>query len=161
MSNNSAELTIEGLSKRVRVLEDKEEIRRLRAKYCEYADGGWPEHGPSHMGPIADLFVEDAVWDGTPFSPLADGREAVRQMMIDYRALPFVMHYVSNADIEVDGDDAKATWKVCAPVETPQGESRLILGNYFEEYMRTAQGWLFKKIRFVATRSTTLSGKWE
>lgn len=49
-------MSLEG---RVQKLEDIEEIRRLRALYCYYDDGGWPEHGSSHAGPCAELYTDD------------------------------------------------------------------------------------------------------
>ena len=46
------------LERRVGVLEDVEAIKRLKHAYCTYCDDQYDADA------LADLFVEDAVWDG-------------------------------------------------------------------------------------------------
>jgi len=49
------------IEERLRALEDREEILRLKARYVNYNDGGW--NGPTHANPqaVADMFVEDGI----------------------------------------------------------------------------------------------------
>ncbi|HEV7444700.1 MAG TPA: nuclear transport factor 2 family protein, partial [Steroidobacteraceae bacterium] len=63
------------IEERLRVLEDREEIIKLKARYVNYNDGGW--NGPTHAHPdeVADMFVENGIWDGTPTAGYAKGRE--------------------------------------------------------------------------------------
>jgi len=155
---------LEMLEARLRRLEDIEAIRRLKAAYCACGDGGWPEHGPSHMGPFADLFVEDAVWDGRPIAAFAEGREAIHELVVlGSRPIPFVMHNVMNPEIDIaaDGNTATGKWHVIAPLSRPDGSSHLIFGTYDERYVRTAQGWRFQSIRFVAARSGEPAAGWK
>jgi hypothetical protein len=148
------------LERRLRVLEDREEIRELKAQYCRFGDGGWPEQGATHMGPAADLFVEDGVWDFRPYMPLAVGRDAIRQLYVGTRVIPFVMHYISNAEIFVDGDSGRGTWKLFEPIIMPDLEEKLVLGVYQEAYARTPAGWRFKSIRFTAVRAVQCDKGW-
>ncbi|MGH7917200.1 MAG: nuclear transport factor 2 family protein, partial [Candidatus Binataceae bacterium] len=46
------------LEERVRVLEDIESIKRLKARYCAACDDNYNAEA------IAALFTEDAIWDG-------------------------------------------------------------------------------------------------
>ena len=143
------------LEARLRRLEDIEEIRKLRAIYCNGADGGWPEQGPTHMGPFADLYVEDGVWDGRPMTPLAEGREAIRKLIeLGSRPITFIQHYSTNPNIDIgdDGNTATGKWHVMAPMTGPDGVSRWVLGTYDEKYVRTSEGWRFKSTRFIPSR---------
>ncbi len=61
-------LQLEG---RLRVLEDIEAIRRLKARYAELVDARYADGAPKQgaelerlAGEIAALFTEDAIWNG-------------------------------------------------------------------------------------------------
>lgn len=151
---------VAALQAELRELRDKEEIRQLKATYCHYADGGWPERGGTHMGPVADLFVEDGVWDASPGMPAAHGREAIRRLFVDLRALPFAMHNVMNPMIEVKGDAATGYWHFIGCSEMPDGATAWFLGTYTEEYVRTAEGWRYKLLKYTAIRQAPRPGGW-
>ena len=51
---------LEELESRVRTLEDTDAIRNLKARYAELCDDNYNPDG------IAELFVEDAVWESGP-----------------------------------------------------------------------------------------------
>ena len=66
------------LERRVRELEDVEEIRRLKWRYCRCWDVGWSTHDGDGDG-LAALFAEDGVWDGRPLAAtVLRGRDAIR-----------------------------------------------------------------------------------
>ena len=67
---------------RVRLIEDHEDIARLMSLHCHYNDGGWEGQGPSQMGPSADMFIENGVWDDYGKIGKAEGREAIRALFI-------------------------------------------------------------------------------
>ena len=151
---------LEELEARVRVVEDVQEICKLKARYTVNNDGGWPEQGPSHSGPALEDFTEDAVWDGRPFLPITQGREAIRKTQIAHQTIPFVIHYVMNPIIDVDGDTASGRWHCLIPITSPEGEDRWLLGTYHEKYVRTAQGWKYTYIKFTAARAAPKAGGW-
>ncbi len=79
-------MNLEELESRVRTLEDIEELKRLKARYCAYCDDSYDADG------LASLFTEDAVWDGG-MRGLAEGREAIRDFFLRApQRLPFALH---------------------------------------------------------------------
>jgi hypothetical protein len=65
----------EGLEQRLRRLEDIEEIKKLKARYCEACDRGWDGRASHDLEKIVALFTEDAVWDGGVYGR-REGRSA-------------------------------------------------------------------------------------
>jgi hypothetical protein len=92
------------IEQRLQAIEDREEIIKLKARYVNYNDGGWK--GPTHTKPeaVADMFVEDGVWDGNPNAGYAKGRSAIKELFEGFGVVPFIVHYVTNPLIEIDGD---------------------------------------------------------
>src|SRR3990172_11585987 len=92
------------LEARTRRLEDLEAIRQLKARYCRLCDDGYDADR------LADLFTEDAVWDGGMLGK-AEGRERIRRFFQrSPEVIPFSVHMVMNPLITVDGDTASGTW---------------------------------------------------
>lgn len=148
------------IEQRLQAIEDREEIIKLKARYVNYNDGGWA--GPTHRAPeaIADMFVEDGVWDGSPHVGRAEGRKAITELFRAFGAVPFIIHYVTNPLIEVDGDRATGHWHVLVTSTLPDGTAGWTLGIYEDEYVRTAEGWKFKTLRFTAAANTPYDVGW-
>jgi ketosteroid isomerase-like protein len=136
------------IEERLRALEYREELIKLKARYVNYNDGGW--RGPTHTNAdaVADMFVEDGIWDGSPNAGYAQGRAEIRALFQQFRAVKFIVHYVTNPLIEVDGDTATGHWHALVTSTMPGDVSLWILGLYKEQYVRTAQGWKIKVLRF-------------
>lgn len=66
-------MNLNELACKVQEQEDIEVIKQLKARYCLYVDTGEPDK-------VADLFVEQAVWDGGVVGRY-EGREAIRTFM--------------------------------------------------------------------------------
>ena len=64
-------MSLESLEKRLQVLEDIEEIKKLKHRYCALCDANYDADA------LAELFTEDAVWDGQERGR-NEGREAIR-----------------------------------------------------------------------------------
>jgi ketosteroid isomerase-like protein len=148
------------IEERLRALEDREEIIKLKARYVNYNDGGW--NGPTHDHPdeVADMFVEDGIWDGTPTVGYAKGREQIRQLFRNFAVMPFIVHYVTNPLIEVDGDTATGHWHALVTATLPDGSAMWILGTYDERYVRTDKGWKFATLRFISAANSPYSQGW-
>jgi hypothetical protein len=140
------------IEERVRLIEDHEDIARLMSLYCHYNDGGWEGQGPSHMGPSADLFVEDGVWDDCGPIGRAEGREKIRALFTSLRATPYVSHNVMNPLIDVNGDVARGHWHLIALAKWPNrwgtedNDGHWSLAIYHVEFQRTSDGWRFTKM---------------
>lgn len=62
------------IEERLKLLEDIQEITKLKGRYWKYANGGWDR--PTHdYDRLADLWVEDGVFDGGPVGGGGEGRE--------------------------------------------------------------------------------------
>ena len=64
-------MNLEDLDRRIKTLEDIEAIKGLKRRYCAYCDDNYDADA------LADLFMEDAVWDGG-IRGYNTGREEIR-----------------------------------------------------------------------------------
>jgi len=148
------------IEERVRILEDQQEIIKLKARYVNLNDGGWK--GPTHTYPqaVADMFVEDGIWDGRPSTGYAKGHAEIKKLFETFGAVPFIVHYVTNPLIEVDGDTATGNWHALVTMTVPSEQALWNLGLYIDEYVRTEQGWKFKSLRFESAANTPYELGW-
>ena len=148
-------MTMEDLERRIRVMEDIEEIKRLKARYCAYCDDSYDADG------IAGLFTEDAVWDGG-MRGKAEGREGIRDFFVRApQRLPFAIHMVMNPIIDVDGDNATGTWYLFQACTFAEGD-RAVWGSarYDEEYVRVNGDWKFKNLTLTSFFWTPFDQGW-
>jgi ketosteroid isomerase-like protein len=95
---------LERIERRLRVLEDGEAIRNLKARYAALCDNQYDADG------IASLFTEDAVWE-SPALGRYEGREAIRNFFRGASSIfSFAIHYSLNGHIDIEGDQARARW---------------------------------------------------
>jgi hypothetical protein len=135
------------LEKRVRLLEDIEEISKLKARYCNYVDGGWDRPTHDYDG-VASIFTEDGVWEAVP-TIRAETREGIRDYFRRAQDISLAFHRISNPIIEVDGDKATGNWHVLVALTHPNGKAVWIAGIYNDDFVRTSEGWKFKKLGFT------------
>ncbi len=111
-------MKLEELEQRLRVLEDLEEIKQLKARYAALCDNGYDCDG------IAALFTPDGVWDGGDLGR-AEGRGAIRDFFVKApKAFPFAIHHVMNPIIEVSGDTARGRWYLFSRSRWPKATRR-------------------------------------
>ena len=156
------------LEARVQRLEDIEAIKQLKALYCSLCDDGYDADG------LAELFTEDAVWDGGALG-VAKGREKIRRFFENTpKVMPFAVRMVMNPSIQVDGDSAtgrwylfqSATFKPATPVsggDTPVSGATALWGaaRYDEEYVRVGGEWKFRSLRLTSRFWTPYGEGWE
>jgi len=110
------------LGKRIQQLEDIEEIKRLKARYCAFCGDHYDADG------LAALSSEDAVRDGGSLGRY-DEVEEIRKFFCGISAkLPFALRYVMNSLIEVDGDPAMDPWYLLEPCTFAKGAQALGCG---------------------------------
>jgi ketosteroid isomerase-like protein len=133
---------IDGLERRLQVLEDAEAIRNLKARYAALCDRQYDADG------IAALFTEDALWD-SPGLGRFEGREAIRNFFRGASQIfSFAIHYSLNGQIEVDGGTARAQWYLFMPCTVAAGNRAMWRASIdHETYTRVGGTWMFSRKR--------------
>lgn len=165
MSEKTMEQRIQELEARIQRQEDIEEIRRLRRKYAEAGDGGWPKHndGKTHNAEaFAALFTDDGVWDGSEFSSRAEGKEEIKKVISSFQSMPHQIHFTTLGSITInpDGVTAQGDWHVMTPADFPDGECAISFAYYHDKYVKDpVKGWLFKEVVIEDCYAGTLNGE--
>ncbi len=120
---------------------DIEEIKQLKARYAAACDDDY------RADAIADLFTEDAIWNGGMMG-YAEGRDGIRAFFANASGIVgFAVHGVSNPLIEVEGDLARGRWYLFQPMTMKGSEQAFwFCAQYEDEYVRTQDGWKFKHV---------------
>ncbi len=137
------EMTFEEKVERLSAIED---IKQLKARYCQLCDAGYDPDG------IAAMFVEDGIWDGGENFGCHVGREAIHGFFSGIsNDIVFAAHLVLNPIITVDGDSANGKWWLIMPCTTELGggpkEARWLLAEYDDDYVRVDGTWYYKHLR--------------
>ena len=149
------ESRLRDLEDRLRVVEDVQAIRNLKAAYAAYCDANYD------ADKIAELFVEDAVWENDARGRI-EGREAIRALFRTASdSYTFAIHYSLNPQIEVTGDTARARWYLFMPCTATDGNRALWrAGIDYEEYVRVDGKWMFKKKIATSILSSPFEESW-
>ncbi len=128
-------------AKKLQWLVDIEEIKQLKARYAAACDDNYQADA------IAELFTEDAIWDGGMIG-YAQGREGIREFFANAsNVVGFAVHGVSNPLIEIDGDEATGRWYLFQPMTMQGGNAAYwFCAQYQDVYLRTSEGWKFKHV---------------
>ena len=141
-------------------LEDRAEIANLKARYVDAADGGWTGESAHQGEMIASLFVSDGVWDGGEMGR-ATGHAEIRSYFAGaVEDFPLVFHHTSSPRIHVEGDTGRGRWHVLVPM-IDKGVSKVLIGIYDDEFVRTPDGWRFQRLRFTPAGIVDLPAGWQ
>lgn len=144
------------LAERVQRLEDIEAIKALKARYCARCDDGYDSDG------IAELYTEDAVWDGGNTFGVREGREAIRKHFEGAASrVSIARHHVMNPVIEVDGDTAAGQWLLFQPC-TDRGIDGAVwlAATYYDQYRRVDGRWLIHHTKIDVAFFTPFDKGW-
>jgi ketosteroid isomerase-like protein len=132
------------IAAKVQWLADIEEIKQLKARYAAACDDDYDADA------IAELFTEDAVWDGGMLG-LVETRQGIRDFFSESSDIVgFAVHSVSNPLIEIEGDRARGRWYLHQPMTMKGTDSCFWLcAQYRDEYVRTAAGWRFQHVKVI------------
>jgi 3-phenylpropionate/cinnamic acid dioxygenase small subunit len=123
----------------VSVLEEKDAIRELMARYCFHFDNG-------EFTAWLDLFAPDGVFDLGKMGRFA-GRESLQKFLASLpltNGVPLMKHCVMNSIVTVNGEQATAQ----SYVVVLRGGDHLavtLAGRYDDRLTKTADGWRFKE----------------
>jgi SnoaL-like domain len=144
---------VEALEKRLDAALAVQEIQRLKARYAALVDARYTRGAvvdSAKLGEIArdiaDLFTEDATWDGGRALGVAQGRGEIAARMGEPTLL-FSRHYFVQPRIEVEGDLASARWDLLAPCTTKDGRPHWMAGVEDDTYRRVGGRWLHQSMR--------------
>ena len=151
------------LNARLQQLEDIEEIRRLKFKYCNLIDA--MVDTANLADELGALFTTDGAWEaGEPWGSF-EGREAIMDFFRAHQdAVHFSVHALSNGEIDVAGDTAHARWRMIAPATLVMEEGRVahwMFCDYTDEYRKVDGRWLFSRVKADVTRNATYAEGWD
>ncbi|MBM4463483.1 MAG: nuclear transport factor 2 family protein [Chloroflexi bacterium] len=142
--------TIAELEARIRVLEDIEAIKGLKAKYWRCVDRKlWKD--------LADVFAPSATADYGPNLQF-EGRKAIIQFLKDSLGADstITVHGGHNAEIEITGKtSARGIWALNDIVVMQPNMKRIGWGYYEDEYVKVKGQWKKK-----STKMTTVLEEW-
>ena len=135
------------LEKRIRALEDLEEIKKLHQKYMDLMDN-------LKYREVLDLFTEDASVE-ISHSGVLKGKEGLTDIYINKlgrRTARSEGHFVIEPDITIQGNTAKGTWLVYMLFSKPAVE--WVQGRNEAEYIKVDGKWKIKSMKFKRTNAS-------
>jgi hypothetical protein len=117
-------------------ISDKAEIREVLFRYARAVDD-------KDWALMSSVFSEDAHLDYTSVDGPAGSRdEVVGWLDRSLAPVPMTQHFISNIEIDLDGDRAKVRAMFYNPMELPGIEGLCSCGgNYLHDMVRTPDGW--------------------
>jgi len=137
-------VNLEELEKRVRAIEDLEEIKKLHREYMSCLDN-------IQFEKALDFFTEDAEVE-VRFSGVMKGKENFSKIYLgtlSQRKERHDGHLVGQPVITIDGDTAKGHWIVYMFFSVPTIE--WVQGRHDCEYVKENGEWKFSKLKFART----------
>ena len=149
------------LEQKIDRLNAAEDIRNLKAIYCDYCDKNYDPDG------LASLFVEDGIWDGGKEFGRHEGRAVIHEFFSGASgSIVFAAHLVMNPLIRVSDDALSATgkWRLIMPCtvmnDAKQAEARWLLSAYDEQYVKVDGDWRYKTMIVDSQFYVTHAGGW-
>lgn len=145
-AHTAKKLTVE---QRLRLMEDKEEIRELLVAYGRDFD-------KRDFTAYANLFAKDGVWiGGAEGSRAYTGPDAIREFVIKTfppSSFPGSFHIMSSPDIHIDGEGTATAWSRWTYVVIGlHGEPAPFAAGHYEDTLVREDGvWKFKKRQVLA-----------
>ena len=133
-------MSIEGLEKRIQMLEDLEAIKKLKFRYAELCDTGYdPDR-------LASLFTENAVFILTEHGVTMErtvGKEKIRQRFVVMpQRITFAVHNFTDPTIEVGDNKAEGRWYMWALQTLGDGLCTFGCGVYHDKYEKVNGQWM-------------------
>jgi hypothetical protein len=133
----------ETLTENIQLLLDIEAIKKLKARYCKYADSGENPNEFTH------LFTENAVLDESDDGVFC-GRDNILDMYKKIAPLfKLNQHLVLSPIIDIDGKKATGEWRLLQLCTTshPEGDKAFwACGYYKERYVKVDSQWYFEHV---------------
>ena len=154
-SSSEVSAQVSALEKRLAAAEAVLSIQNLKARYGDLVDARFSrgEVVESHAlasiaRAAAELFTEDAVWDGGPELGVAVGRAAIAERLRT-PTLTFARHFFVRPRIDVDLPTASARWELLSPCCTRDGRSWWMFGYEDDDYRLEDGTWRHASMRLT------------
>jgi|TARA_B110000211_G_scaffold70348_1_gene81410 hypothetical protein len=145
------------IESRLQRVEALEQIRLLKAKYCDLCDDGYPADA------LISLFTDDGAWDGGEMG-VFEGRDAVHGFFTNMpNVMSFAIHHVTNSAIEVseDATSARGRWYLMQTATLKADNQAVWLAARYEDELVYEQGsWLFRRVTLRSRFYTTHKDGW-
>ena len=147
-------MTLEELEKRVQVLEDLEEIKKLKARYAKYMDDNF------NVEKLGELFTEEAVWGAEGWGEFR-GRKAIKEYFAGVaKHMIFSCHRIVAPDITVEEDKAHGTWYGMNTGILSNGQGFWSSCLYIDEYQKIEGKWFMSKVKLSYFYRSPYEGGW-
>jgi hypothetical protein len=142
------------LENRLRVLEDIEAIRKMKALYAEICDDRYD------VKRMEKLFVEDSVWDGGEVWGVYKGRNQIMKFFAETGKSITGVHLFVQPTIRIISDrEAEGSWYLLQ--QGTKGNMAFWLSAVeYEKYVKINGEWFFKEIKFKEFFATRFEEGW-
>jgi hypothetical protein len=133
--------TLEELGKKVQLLEDIEEIKKLHTEYIFFVSN-------SQWDDVSECFAEDATADIGSHG-ICNGKKEISEMFHNVMSKvikPTHGHFLGQPVISVEGDRAKGQWIMYRFLPDPG--VNWTQGRYDCEYVKVGRKWKFSVVKF-------------
>ncbi len=142
---------------RLRRLEAVDQIRVLKADYCDLCDAGYPPDA------LCALFTAEGVWDGGEMGRFA-GREKLYRFFSNMpNVMSFAIHHVMNEAIEVSDDamTARGRWYLLQTATLAESnEAVWLAARYDDALVFEDDAWRFSEVKLKSRFYTTHRDGW-
>jgi hypothetical protein len=121
---------------------DELEIASLLTRYAAAVDSkDWSSY--------KSVFTDDARIDYSSAGAIAGTRDEVADWLAAaFEVMPMSMHYITNIEIDIDGDTASARAMFYNPMQLPGSVELSSCGGYYHhQLIRTVDGWRSRYLR--------------
>lgn len=125
----------------LQALSDKIEIRELLFRYARGVDTKDWELWKT-------VFTPDATLDYSSAGAAVGSRDEVAAWLENAMGtVPMAMHYITNVEIELDGDRARVRAMFYNPMQLPNVDGMSFCGGYYHhDVVRTPEGWKSERL---------------
>ena len=156
------------LDQKIKNLEDKEAIQRLKQYYYCHCVDRTVAGDMQAIEETISRFADDMVIDFTGL-PVVEGKDEVAAFYSQQvpKLLEWCHHRVMNEVIDIDGDTATGIWYFECPGIFVEGNpfgltgSGVVAGRYFEEFVREDGIWKWRKLVAKLDSSMVFANQFE
>jgi len=146
---------IEKVEARIKLLQDVEDIKKLKARYGYSVDC-------QDYDAVMKCFAKECNADYGLFGK-CNNRDEIEKWFRGTvpKAMPFCLHFIENPIIEVNGDRATGVWYFNVPLTNGEtNEASWMTGKYEDVYIREDGKWKYKELKCTIYFLSALDKGW-